>query len=117
MKILNSVLQAVALGATLTLCAAGSAQAGGVYWSVGVAQPGLHVGVSSFPAVPVMPPVAMAPQPMPVYAPPVVVAQRPPVYYGGGYGYERRGWGDHERWERHEGWERREGWHHHEGRR
>lgn len=115
MKILHSVLPGAALVAALAMGAMGSAQAGNVYWSAGIAQPGLQVGVSSFPAAPMaMPPVVIAPRPVAYYAPPVVVP-RAPVYYG--YGYGRPGWVGHERWERHEGWGGREGWHHHEGRR
>ena len=62
------------------LAAAGAAQAGGnVYWSVGVAAPGVQVGVANAP---------------PVYAAAPVYVQPAPVYYGGG----RNGaWGDRDR--------------------
>ena len=123
MKFIARICTAAAFGAAFTLGIAGRAHAGGVYWSVGVAQPGLHVGVSSFPAAPVvLPPVALAPRPLPVYGRPVVVAPTVPVAYGYGrgygygYGYDhaRGGW-ERERWA-HERWEHRDGWRH-EGRR
>ena len=51
------------------LWSAQSAQAADVYWSIGVHQPGVHVGVSNGPRV--------------VYGPPPVVVYAPPVYRAG----------------------------------
>lgn len=59
----------LSVGAALALSAAGAAQAGDVYWSIGVHQPGVHVGVSNAPRV--------------VYGPPPVVVYAPPVYRAG----------------------------------
>ncbi|WP_180683938.1 hypothetical protein [Tepidicella baoligensis] len=60
--------------AGIVLSAAGLAQAGNVYWSIGVHQPGVHVGVSNVPPVVVQYPVV-------VHSPrPVVVA---PVHHHG----------------------------------
>lgn len=126
MKVIAKICSAAACSAALTLGVVGSAHAGGVYWSVGVAQPGLQVGVSSLPGAPVvLPPVALVPRPLPVYGPPVVVERPVPVAYGYGYrygyaggrrygyepsrgGWEREYWSHEHRGDR-EGW-RREGW-------
>ncbi len=116
----GSGIAAVALAA---VAFTGTANAGDVYWSVGVhAAPGVNVGVSNAPRpyygrpVVVAPPVYQAypapvyypaPQPVynqvPVYYPPAPVYYRPPavyvpppVYYrpGYGHGYGRGHW-DH----------------------
>lgn len=86
---------ACALGLA-ALAAAGSARAGDVYWSIGVAQPGVSLGFSNAPPVyapayaqPVYvqpAPVYVQPapvyvQPRPVYAPPAPVYYRPQVAY------------------------------------
>ena len=72
-----------------------------VYWSVGVVQPGISVGVSNAPPMPVYPapvyvpsyPVVMAPRPV-YYAPP------PPVYYGPPGWYRGHGHGHGHGWRR-----------------
>lgn len=63
------------------LAAVGAAQAGGnVYWSVGVAAPGVQVGVANAPPVYAAAPVYV--QPAPVYVRPAPVWVQPaPVYY------------------------------------
>lgn len=58
--------------------AAGSANAGDVYWSVGISSPGVGTVISNAPPVVVHPaPVYVAPAPV-VYAPPPVVYTPPP---------------------------------------
>ena len=59
-----------------------SAQAADVYWSVGVHQPGVSVGVSNAPPVVVhtAPHVIYAPPPRVVYGPAPVVVYQQPVY-------------------------------------
>ncbi|MEW6693608.1 MAG: hypothetical protein AB1371_01420 [Pseudomonadota bacterium] len=96
------------------LAAAGAAQAGDVYWSIGVHQPGVTVGVGN------VPPVIVAPAPRVVMVPPVPVVVSPAVVYTPVYGYavppghrkhrhwhrghdEWRGWRDDD-WRRHDGW-------------
>lgn len=59
----------------LALLGVGAAQAGNVYWSIGVHQPGVHVGVSNSP------PVVYAPRHVVVTQPPVVVVS--PPHHGG----------------------------------
>lgn len=63
--------------------AAGSANAGDVYWSVGISSPGIGTVISNAPPAPVYvapAPVIYAPQPV-VYTPPPRVIYRPvPVY-------------------------------------
>lgn len=98
--------------------AAGSANAGDVYWSVGISSPGVGTVISNAPPAPVYmapapvvyapPPVVYAPpprviyRPVPVYTAPRVVYQPVPVVVrGGGHGYYR-----HHRHHRH---------HHHDG--
>lgn len=103
----------VSLGAAAWALSAGQAQARGghddIYWSIGVHQPGVTVGVSNAPPPrPVVihqpPPVVIHPsapvvihQPYP-YVRPVVVHPRPVGYQGWGYGPrwddrdERRHW-------------------------
>lgn len=74
----------LAAAATLAMAALGAgtaAQAGDVFWSVGVASPGVQVGVSNAPPVVVhQRPVIVYPQPQVVYAPPPVVYYPQPVY-------------------------------------
>ena len=60
------------------LAAAGAAQAGSnVYWSVGVAAPGIQVGVASAPPVVAAAPVFVQPAPVWVQPAPVVVQPAP----------------------------------------
>jgi len=118
MKFSRSVYS-LATAATLGFAALGasaSAQAGDVYWSVGVSQPGVQVGVSNAPPVVYHPaPVVMYPQPHVVYAPPPppprVIYRPAPVYHappqvvyvpqpyytqaGWVYPGQRRGWYKH----------------------
>ena len=117
-----AVLAVAALGAT------GAAQAGGVFWSLGVDSPGLALGLSNAPPVYVAPqPVYVQPQPVylqpqgyyvqpaPVYEQrrPVVVAPYP-VYRAGWVrpGYYGDGWRGREQWRDHRG---REDRHDHRG--
>lgn len=74
---------------TAALGAVGAAQASdNVYWSVGVVQPGISVGVSNAPPMPVYPaPVYMMPRPV-YYAPPVPVYYAPPP----GWHHRHHGW-------------------------
>lgn len=82
MKINRSASSLVAVGA-LALAAVGmasSAQAGDVFWSVGVNSPGLQVGVANgAPMLMVQQPVYA--QPYPVYSEPRVVYRQPRVVY------------------------------------
>ncbi len=83
----SSFIQTLAacIGAAALTLGASAAQAHGdnLYWSIGVASPGVHVGVSSAPPVVVYPPVMhpavvlMPPRPV-VYAPPPRVVYAPP---------------------------------------
>ena len=107
------------------LCALGAAsvaQARDVNWSIGIASPGVSVGVSNHRPVVVYPqpvygqpvygqPVYVHPQPvyqvrpMPGYVQPVVVHPYPPVVYGPpGHGHKHKHRHGHrhgnERWER-----------------
>lgn len=82
-----AIAAAAALGLA-ALGAAGVAQAGDVFWSVGVSSPGIAVGVANAPPVYYQPaPVYYQPapvyvQPAPVYVQPRPVYLRPaPVYY------------------------------------
>lgn len=100
----------LALAASATMLCAGAAQAGNVYWSVGVNLPPVGTVISNAPVyqepliyapapviyapAPVIyapPPVVYHPAPRVVYGPPQVVYSRPvPVVYGGwgrGYGH------------------------------
>lgn len=114
------LLAGLAVAAGLGLGTAGSAHAGGgadVFWSFGMSQPGIHVGVSNFPA----PVVVHAPRPVvvhphPVYVPPrVIYAPAYPVWgaHSGYYGYRSHGhghghWKDrHDRHDRHDRWDDR----------
>lgn len=97
MKAKTSVkaLAALACAAALTLGASGAAHAHGdnIYWSIGVASPGVHVGVANAPPVVMHPPVVYMPPPRPVvYMPPA------PVYYGPPPGWRHQ--------HHHRGWER-----------
>ncbi|WP_208300036.1 hypothetical protein [Aquabacterium sp. A08] len=70
--------------AALALSAAGGAQATDVYWSIGVHQPGVHVGVSNAPPVVVhTTPRVVHVSPRVVYGPPPVVVVPHPVYRTG----------------------------------
>lgn len=84
MKIHRSASSLVAVGA-LALAAVGmasSAQAGDVYWSIGVNSPGLQVGVANgAPMVLMQPPIYSQPYPYPVYREPRVVYRQPRVIY------------------------------------
>ena len=87
--------------ASAALAATGAAQAGGnVFWSVGVAAPGVQLGVANAPQIYAQPaPVYYQPapvyvQPAPVYVQPAPVYYRParvvvpaPVYYRPWAGY------------------------------
>jgi len=86
-------------GVVAALSAAGTAQANDVYWSIGIHQPGVHVGVSNAPPAPVVvypaPHVIHVP-PRVVYGPPPVVVYPHPVY--------RTGWappGHAKHWHKH----------------
>ena len=61
---------------------AGAAQAGDVYWSVGLGSPGVQVGASNAPQVVHARPVFVAPQPVYLHQPPVYVYPRPMVRQG-----------------------------------
>ena len=99
---------AIASLGVAALAATGAAQAGGnVFWSVGVAAPGVQLGVANAPQIYAQPaPVYVQPapvyyqpapvyvQPAPVYVQPAPVYYRParvvvpaPVYYRPGHGY------------------------------
>lgn len=110
----TSSLAALTLLAALGLGASGAAQAHGddIYWSIGMSQPGIQIGVSNGPVV-VPAPYPVVVRPPVVYAPPPVYYP-PPVYrvvYPGYDGYRGHGrWRDRdERWEGHRG-ERWEGY-------
>lgn len=100
---------AVGAAAGLTL---GLAQAGGVYWSVGVNSPGVAVGVGNQPMVMVAPPV--------VYAQPAVRYYAQPPVYGvayaqvpmPGWGYQRR---HHHRHHDRDEWRDQRRYHDHDG--
>jgi len=106
-----AVLGMAALGAT------GLAQAGDVYWSLGVSSPGIAVGVANAPPVYVQPaPVYVAPapvyvQPRPVYVRPAPVYYGAPAYYAPAPVY-RAGWAPpghayrwHKKHHRHHDWD------------
>ncbi len=96
----------VAAGA---LFAANSASAG-VNWSVGIAAPGIAVGVNQpyYAPAPVYynpPPQYYAPPPPVYYRPaPVYYAPPPPVYYGPPRGYYGPGQGYHGQHRHHRDW-------------
>jgi len=74
-------MAALATVGLAALAAAGAAQAGSnVYWSVGVAAPGIQVGVASAPQVVMAPPVVVQPAPVWVQPAPVWVQPAPVVY-------------------------------------
>lgn len=129
-------LALVTLAAGAWALSSGTAHARGgndLYWSIGVSQPGVSVGVSNAPPPRVVyrEPVVVYQEPVVVYQPPRVVYQQPrvvyqqprvvyqqpvvvapvPVYYGGrGYSrYDERRAYKRERWERRHGYDRR-GW-------
>lgn len=98
----RSLLAGLALAAGL-----GTAHAGDVFWSIGMSQPGIHIGVGNLPA-PVIVGAPVVVHPRPVYVPPPRVIYMPPrpVYYG--YGYQGYGYGygygyGHERHHHHHG--------------
>ena len=116
----------VSLAAGAWALSAGAAHARGdndVYWSIGVSQPGVSVGVSNAPPprvvyrepvvvyerpVVVRPrPVVVYQEPRYVYSRPVVVAPRPVIYEGWGHPRfdDRHGYKKHKRdkWHRHHG--------------
>ena len=71
-------IAALATVGLAALAAAGAAQAGSnVYWSVGVAAPGIQVGVASAPPVVAAAPVFVQPAPVWVQPAPVVVQPAP----------------------------------------
>ena len=100
---IRTFLFAVALSASAALVP--SAQAGGVYWSLGVGAPGVAANFGNvYPVAP--PPIYVAPPPV-VYAPPPVVYAPPRVIYNPGYvaygGYlrdPRPYWGYRGEWHR-----------------
>jgi hypothetical protein len=104
------------LAATLAVGALGTARAGDVYWSIGIHQPGVSVGVSNTRPVVVAPPVvvsppvwvAQPPRPVVVAPPAVVVTPAPPVvyYYGVPPGHRKHHRHHHER----DGWRDDDGW-------
>lgn len=128
MKIQRSVFSLVAVAAlgVSALSLSSAAQARDVAWSVGVASPGVQIGVSNAPSVfyrqPVYvpqtvyynPPQVVYVQPQVIYAPQPYYAAQPyyvnsgfatPVYYGG-WGARHRGHnqrGDRERGDHREG--------------
>jgi hypothetical protein len=104
-----SLATALALGAA-ALAASGAAQADNVFWSVGVASPGMQLGVANAPPMIVQQPIYVQQpyaqqyqQPYPAYVQqrPMIYAQAAPVYVQyPGWGYENRGWNrGHERYE------------------
>jgi len=79
MDIMKQLKWLGAIGAASALSAAGVAQAGNVYWSVGVHQPGVHVGVINTSTVVVQYPVVVhAPRRLVVAPPPHRVGWLPP---------------------------------------
>lgn len=85
-----------------TLAWAGAAQANdNIYWSVGIAQPGISVGVSNAPPLMMYPAPVYVPSyrvvvPRPVYyAPPAPVYYGPPPGWGHGHGHYKHGHGWH----------------------
>lgn len=114
--------------ATLALAAMGMtqvAQAGNVYWSVGVTSPGLQVGVANgAPAVVYSQPYPVYSQPYPVYSQPYpvysepypvyrprpviyvqpapIVYRAPPQYIQADWQHPGRGWGPRHRQGRHD---------------
>jgi len=105
----NRFLRIPAIAGTIALASLGTASvahAGNVFWSVGIASPGVHVGVANAPVYHQPAPVYVQPapvyyQPAPVYYQPAPVYYRPaPVYRAGyvtpvinGYYYGHRGHG------------------------
>lgn len=108
-----SWLAAPALAMGLALAAA-SAQAGDVYWSLGMQAPGMVLGASNAAPVYVAPsPVVVYPAPRVVYPAPQVVV--PPPVYGLGWmppGQYKHRWKHHGDDWREEGWRGRGGWGH-----
>lgn len=78
-------LRIPAIAGALALAALGTASvahAGNVFWSVGIASPGVHVGVAN---APVYHPAPVYVQPAPVYVQPAPIYYRPAPVYRGGY--------------------------------
>ena len=121
MKIHRSVRAMAALAAVgaTALGASGAAQARDVFWSVGVASPGVQVGVSNAPPVVYQRPVFVPQpvyygQPQVVYTQPQVVYTQPQVVYQPQPYYVQSawaapvyypGWGARQHW-RHGRWDR-----------
>lgn len=105
---------ALARGLTLATLAAGAwalsagltqAHANDVYWSVGISQPGVSVGVSNAPPVVYQYPViqhrtVVVHQPY-HYVRPVVVVPQPVYYQGQGPRWDERRDRRHNKWQRH----------------
>lgn len=75
-----------AIAGALALASLGTASvahAGNVFWSVGIASPGVHVGVANAPVY--QKPVPVYVQPAPVYVQPAPIYYRPAPVYRGGY--------------------------------
>ncbi len=105
----NRFLRIPAIAGAIALASLGTASvahAGNVFWSVGIASPGVQVGVANAPVYHQPAPVYVQPapvyyQPAPVYYQPAPVYYRPaPVYRAGyvtpvinGYYYGHRGHG------------------------
>ncbi len=129
----------LAAGAWALSASMGQAHASDVYWSVGVHQPGVSVGVSNappvvvgYPSYPVVvsPPVVVRPVPRVIYGPPpaVVIAPQPRVigwappghrkhwkkhhhHYRGDDRWDDRRWDDRrDRWDDNDRRDRRDGW-------
>lgn len=103
-------LAALAMGAWAASTAGSQARAGDVYWSVGVHQPGVVVGVSNAPPPR---PVIVQPRPVVIHQPPPVVVVHQPYPYAYGYGRPvvvapqpvyRAGWGYGPHGHRHPHW-------------
>lgn len=110
----NPSVAALALVAALGLGASSAAHAGhdgaDVYWSIGMSQPGISVGVSNMPAAPVVvyeryyePAPRVVYVPAPVYYPQPVYRVIAPGYYSRGHAYGH--WKDRD--DRHGRWDER----------
>ncbi|PKO41189.1 MAG: hypothetical protein CVU30_14415 [Betaproteobacteria bacterium HGW-Betaproteobacteria-3] len=112
----NRFLRIPAIAGAIALASLGTASvahAGNVFWSVGIASPGVQVGVANAPVYHQPAPVYVQPapvyvQPAPVYYQPAPVYYRPAPVYRAGYvtpvingyyygGHQYRGHGDHNR--------------------
>lgn len=94
--------------------ACGAAQAGEVYWSLGVQSPGVVLSTGNW-----APPVYAVPAPVVVYPQPRMLPPPPPVYQLGwvppGHRHHHHHWRDDDDWRGGPGFESRGGWRH-EGR-